>query len=90
MKNFQIRSLIGLIFTLLLMFNIGLIVIAVIKNDDLYVAYAILLSCVQFYFYERFKISRIFFESDVRESVQTIKYCDADKKDIRYHEINLN
>jgi hypothetical protein len=87
MKNFQIKSLAGL---LLFIFTITLVIIAVIKNDDLYVAYAILLSCVQFYLYKRFNISRIFFEGNVHEPVQPIKCRHIDKKGIRYHEINLN
>ena len=90
MKNLQIRSLTGLIFTLLFILNVSLVVIAVVKNNDLYVAYAILLSCAQFYLYDRFKISRIFFESDVHESAQTVKYDREGKKNIKYHEINLN
>ena len=90
MKNFQIRSSAGLYFALLFVFNIGLVAIAVIKNDDLYVAYAIVLSCVQFYLYERFRISRIFFEGDVHDTAQTVKYGRQEKKAASYYDINPN
>jgi len=90
MKNFQIRSLKGLFFSLVFIFNISLVVIAVIKNNDLYLAYAILLSCAQFYIYERFKISRIFFESDMHGNAQTVKYRDTEKRDLKYYDINAN
>jgi hypothetical protein len=90
MKNFQIRSLAGPCFALLFVFNISLVTIAVIKNDDLYVAYAIVLSCVQFYLYERFKVSRIFFEGDMHDTAQTEKHGHADKKAINYYDINPN
>lgn len=90
MKNFQNRSLTGLIFTLLFIFNLSLVVIAVVKNDDLYVGYAILLSCVQFYLYERFKISRIFFEGDMHDLAQTVKHEHVDKKALNYYDINPN
>lgn len=90
MKNFQFRSLTGLIFALLFISNISLVVIAVINSNDLYAAYAILLSCAQFYLYRKFKILRIFFECDVHQPVQASNYGRADKKSIKRYEINLN
>nr|WP_294790276.1 hypothetical protein [uncultured Mucilaginibacter sp.] len=88
MKNSQNRSLAGLIFILLFIFNVSLVVIAVLKNDDLYIAYAILMSYVQFYLYHKFKISRFFFECDVDGSSQTIKH--PDEKGGRYYDVNPN
>lgn len=90
MKNFQIRSLVGLCFALLFVFNIALVIIAVIKNDDLYVAYAIFLSSAQFYLYEKFKISRIFFESEVNDLSHTEGYSRVDERHMRHYDINLN
>lgn len=88
MKNSQNRSLAGLIFILLFIFNISLVVTAVLKNDDLYIAYAILISCVQFYLYHKFKISGFFFECDLNGSAQTIKHDD--EKGGRYYDVNPN
>ncbi len=88
MKNLSIRSLKDLIFTLLFIFNVCLVVIAVIKNDDLYIAYAILLSCAQFYLYEKFKSSRIFFTCDTHEFAHTDEYAHG--KRMKYYDINLN
>lgn len=90
MKNFQISPLTGFFLTSIFVFNITLLVIAVIKNDDLYVAYAIVLSCLQFYIYKKFKIPGIFFESDVHDTAQTVKYGHQDKKTINYYDINPN
>jgi hypothetical protein len=90
MKNFQIRSLTGLSFALLFIFNICLIITAVIKSDDLYVAYAILLSCAQFYLYEKFKMYRILFECDTHEYARSVKYRNADETAIKHYEINPN
>ncbi|MGY3212629.1 hypothetical protein [Mucilaginibacter sp. HD30] len=90
MKNIPIRSLTGLIFSLLFMFNVSLVVLAVIKNDDLNMAYAILLSCAQFYLYERFNISRIFFESDIVEHPKTVKNRRGQKTNLKYYDINPN
>jgi hypothetical protein len=90
MKNFQIRCLAGLSFVLLFIFNISLVVIGVIKGDDLYVAYAILLSCAQFYLYEKLKISRMFFESHVSDLVNTERYSRVDERHMRQYDIHLN
>ena len=90
MKNLPIRPLVGLSFALLFVFNICLVITAIIKSDDLYVAYAILLSCAQFYFYEKFKVSRIFFECDTHEPAHTENHAHVDKKGIKYYEVNLN
>jgi hypothetical protein len=54
MKNFRFRSGIGLVFSLLFIFNIRLVVIAVITTDHLLVALGIVTTCVQYYLYERF------------------------------------
>jgi 4-amino-4-deoxy-L-arabinose transferase-like glycosyltransferase len=90
MKNFQIRSLTGLIFALLFIFNISLVLIAVIKNDDLYIAYAILLSCGQFYLYEKFKLYRILFACNSDEFAHTDNHAHTDGKRMKHYDINLN
>jgi hypothetical protein len=90
MKNLQIRPLVGLSFAILFVFNICLVITAVIKSDDLYVAYAILVSCAQFYLYEKLKISRIFFESDVSDLAHTEGYSRVDERHMRHYDINLN
>ena len=90
MKNLQIRPLIGLSFVLLFIFNISLVITAVVTSNDLYVAYAILLSCSQFYLYEKLKISRVFFESDVSDLAHTEGYSRVDERHIRHYDINLN
>lgn len=90
MKNFQIRSLTGLIFTLFFVLNISLVIIAVLKNDDLYIAYAILLSCAQFYLYEKFKSTRILNGSDTDESNCNTPYNNVDATGIQRYNINLN
>ena len=90
MKNLQIRSLSGLCFALFAILNISLVIIAVIKNDDLYVAYAILLSCAQFYLYEKLKLGRIFFESDVQDAPRISDCNKAEKKGTEYYRINSN
>lgn len=91
MKNLKIRPLGGLYFALLFILNVTLVTIAVIKSDDLYVAYAILLSSAQFYIYEKFKISRIFFECDTHHDYgETQEYTQVDETGIRHYDIHLN
>jgi|GEM_PF-2741028 len=90
MKKNQIRLIGGLFFALLFIFNVSLVIIAVIKNDDIYVAYAILLSCFQFYIYHKSSLSKTFFKADKTEPMQTIQYQRADKPQPKYHEIYPN
>ncbi|MFD0750269.1 hypothetical protein ACFQZS_08965 [Mucilaginibacter calamicampi] len=90
MKKNQIRPLGGLYLALLFIFNISLVAIAVIKNDDIYVAYAILISCFQFYICHKSRVFRILFSVDTPESQRPMQPRDAHKKEPKYHEIHLN
>ncbi len=90
MKNLKIRPLGGLYFALLFIFNITLVTIAVVKNDDLYVAYAILLSCSQFYIYQKCRMWRIFFAYDCHDDTPEYHCGDEKEKFDRYYQINPN
>lgn len=57
MKNFRFRSGIGLVFILLFIFNIGLVVIAVITTNHLLIGLGIVISCVQYYLHDLFRRS---------------------------------
>ncbi len=82
----------GLFFALIFLVDIGLVVIAVIKDNDLYVAYAILISCLQFYLYEKLKMSRLFFNMrvDTTRDDEVIPEKVSTHSQVKYYNINLN
>ncbi len=90
MKNLKIWSLAGLFLVIIFLFDIGLVVVAIIKNNDLYVAYAILVSCLQLYVYEKLKLSRFVFDRKL------VEICDIKSAEPPGHQnsihckINLN
>lgn len=57
MKIFRLRSGIGLVFILFFIFNIGLIVIAVITTNHLLIGLGIVISCIQYYLHDLFRRS---------------------------------
>ena len=90
MKNYQIRPLGGLYFALLFVFNIALVTIAVFENNDIYVAYAILISSLQFYVYEKWKLSRFLFAAEVQTVEHTEVFTHTDEGGIKQYDSNLN